>query len=523
MDIQNNADRKVISYLAKYWSKADLDVQLHYHMETSQEHFKARIVGAVEAFYHICGWNLHRSSRGCVFIDISMPSDDKQSQLRPSLAHLEDDDTDIFTHTHLEKYLDRHPQLTDLTITEYFTIYRVMEEMNIDDEQPEVPSHFTSTSDRRGYHRQEAVTHHPSTQSVYQKLVPINKTIDSSYDTHLEVNTTHLDTFSFFFSLELPVWRTVHYNQTDGESFFYQNINLYYPLLNTNYEALKQDRTWKAFFFDICDRTSFQMPADTLTDIKLRERQSIETASPAASNELTLQALLQMASAEQQAAYHSILDSNQTLFTVLGASGTGKSYLLSLLTLAFRQRGITTVVLAPTGVAAYSANGQTIQRFFGITNSHGVVNDVRLTDFFKSHKQVVFLIDEFSIITKDLCEKLSIHLSMTTGKKTPFGGITTVFFGNIGQLPPVNLATDGHITSSSLWSFATECELRKVQRQNVKYEQEFLEFLAKIRINKFDKSVKKFIEARKQRNESIPSSTLRLFTIRKHVNRYNDE
>ncbi|KAG1136913.1 hypothetical protein G6F37_011812 [Rhizopus arrhizus] len=58
MDIEINADRKVLSYFTKYLSKVDSDVHLHYHMETSQEHFKARMVGAVEAVYHICGWNL---------------------------------------------------------------------------------------------------------------------------------------------------------------------------------------------------------------------------------------------------------------------------------------------------------------------------------------------------------------------------------------------------------------------------------------------------------------------------------
>ncbi|KAG0733804.1 hypothetical protein G6F57_012926 [Rhizopus arrhizus] len=59
MDTQINADRKVLSYLAKYMSKADSDVHLHYHVETSQEHLKARMIGAVEAVYHICVWYLH--------------------------------------------------------------------------------------------------------------------------------------------------------------------------------------------------------------------------------------------------------------------------------------------------------------------------------------------------------------------------------------------------------------------------------------------------------------------------------
>ncbi|KAG1324552.1 hypothetical protein G6F63_012542 [Rhizopus arrhizus] len=52
-------NRKVLSYLAKYMSKADSDVHLHYHVETSQEHLKARMIGAVEAVYHICVWYLH--------------------------------------------------------------------------------------------------------------------------------------------------------------------------------------------------------------------------------------------------------------------------------------------------------------------------------------------------------------------------------------------------------------------------------------------------------------------------------
>ncbi|CEG83085.1 hypothetical protein RMATCC62417_17060 [Rhizopus microsporus] len=45
------------------------------------------------------------------------------------------------------------------------------------------------------------------------------------------------------------------------------------------------------------------------------------------------------------------------LYFVFGAAGTGKSFLLKALSAFFEQQGVKSVMLAPTGIASYTARG----------------------------------------------------------------------------------------------------------------------------------------------------------------------
>jgi hypothetical protein len=58
------------------------------------------------------------------------------------LEKLSANSTNIFTPTHTEKYLARHRQTHNLTMTEYFTVYRLSEEQDGDDEFLELGEEF---------------------------------------------------------------------------------------------------------------------------------------------------------------------------------------------------------------------------------------------------------------------------------------------------------------------------------------------------------------------------------------------
>lgn len=87
------------------------------------------------------------------------------------------------------------------------------------------------------------------------------------------------------------------------------------------------------------------------------------------------------------------------LHVISGAAGVGKSYVLNLMYLKYTLPGYNVVKLAPTGVAAYNIGGQTIHRFFGMSNKPGVFNAVRLDEYFRRHKKTILLIDECSMIS----------------------------------------------------------------------------------------------------------------------------
>ncbi|KAI9326530.1 hypothetical protein BD770DRAFT_416948 [Pilaira anomala] len=103
-------------------------------MQSQRDHIKARSVGAIEAAYFFCGWNKHINSLGIVFINTAAPHCKQRRNLRRHLHQLSSDSVDIFTKTHFDKYLDRHWQLSDLTLPEYYTLYRVSYAQNFDDE-----------------------------------------------------------------------------------------------------------------------------------------------------------------------------------------------------------------------------------------------------------------------------------------------------------------------------------------------------------------------------------------------------
>ena len=71
---------------------------------------------------------------------------------------------------------------------------------------------------------------------------------------------------------------------------------------------------------------------------------------------------------------------DQNLY-LTGKAGSGKTYFLKYLKKVCKKE---MVILAPTGVAAINAGGQTIHSFFGLAPSIYVPNDKRFSDFIKA-------------------------------------------------------------------------------------------------------------------------------------------
>ncbi|EIE78840.1 hypothetical protein RO3G_03545 [Rhizopus delemar RA 99-880] len=123
------------------------------------------------------------------------------------------------------------------------------------------------------------------------------------------------------------------------------------------------------------------------------------------------------------------LELNSTV-VVSGAAGTGKSYLLRMLERYYKLQNCKVFKLAPTGVAAHNISGQTIHRFFGLTNISSVPNFLVLNEYVKLYPKVVLLIDECSMVSAKLLESINDALVKTTQRTTIMGGIKTIFFGD---------------------------------------------------------------------------------------------
>jgi ATP-dependent DNA helicase PIF1 len=131
-----------------------------------------------------------------------------------------------------------------------------------------------------------------------------------------------------------------------------------------------------------------------------------------------------------------VMNSNARCIFITGRAGMGKSTLLTY----FIQKTLKkVVVLASTGVAALRVRGQTIHSFFGFPPRIITGEDIkamRNRELYETLDTVI--IDEVSMVRADLMDGIDQFLRINRNeRRSPFGGVQMIFFGDLFQLPPV--------------------------------------------------------------------------------------
>ncbi|XP_035709644.1 ATP-dependent DNA helicase PIF1-like [Folsomia candida] len=135
---------------------------------------------------------------------------------------------------------------------------------------------------------------------------------------------------------------------------------------------------------------------------------------------------------------------------ISGAGGTGKSFLISLMTnlICAKEDGpgpAGVLLAAPTGVAALNINGQTLHRTFQLAVESGSVPRYaplgaimlqRMRDKFRDVEWIIM--DEVSMISYELFRQVSQRLGECFDNTLPFGGKNVIVVGDLFQLEPVN-------------------------------------------------------------------------------------
>ena len=139
---------------------------------------------------------------------------------------------------------------------------------------------------------------------------------------------------------------------------------------------------------------------------------------------------------EQQLAYELVANTNSSFF-LTGRAGTGKTTFLHNVQKIVNKQFIT---LAPTGVAAILAGGDTIHSFFGLPmevctpGTCGKMNEARILTLL--HADTI-IIDEVSMVRCDVMDAIDYTMRKTLRNNIPFGGKQMIFVGDMFQLPPV--------------------------------------------------------------------------------------
>ncbi len=118
-----------------------------------------------------------------------------------------------------------------------------------------------------------------------------------------------------------------------------------------------------------------------------------------------------------------------------GRAGTGKTTMLRKFLASAGDRAI---VLAPTGVAAMNAGGQTIHSFFKFPPRLIEPADIKRLRSTRLIKAIdTLIIDEISMVRADMLDAIDRSLKLNRASKRPFGGVRMILSGDLHQLPPV--------------------------------------------------------------------------------------
>lgn len=230
---------------------------------------------------------------------------------------------------------------------------------------------------------------------------------------------------------------------------------------------------------------------------------------------------------EQIALYNTAMSGKSISYT--GSGGTGKSYITRVIIDSLQEKfGKSSVaVTASTGRAAFSIEGTTLHRFAGI--GLGKESEAALLKRASGRASrnrwmsaKVLIIDEISMITGELFDKLEYIARSIKGNSQPFGGIQLLLVGDLLQLPPVK--RDGSVLNVFQANSWSKCIISNICPKVIHRQKEvdFIRALAKIRIGVVDPEVLEFI-SRVSRKVEYPKGMypVNLYGIKSKTERHN--
>jgi hypothetical protein len=210
-----------------------------------------------------------------------------------------------------------------------------------------------------------------------------------------------------------------------------------------------------------------------------------------------------------------------------GKAGTGKTTFLKNLPLKTYKR---MVVVAPTGVAAINAGGQTIHSFFQLPfgpqlpenalppidshrNDMGGRTKSLAAQYQKLNKKKInlirsldlLIIDEISMVRADVLDAIDTVLRRVRRSQKPFGGLQLLMIGDVHQLAPVAKAEEWDVLSpyyDTPYFFGSQVlkkapyicvELEHIYRQ---HDNDFITLLNKVRNNHMDAECVRLLNSR---------------------------
>jgi len=233
---------------------------------------------------------------------------------------------------------------------------------------------------------------------------------------------------------------------------------------------------------------------------------------------------------EQKKAFK-LIDEKKNIFITSRGAGCGKTYLLNHIVQKYssihgpnKKIGIT----ASTGVAAVLISGMTLHSWAGIglgkPHIKSLVKNIKSNiNIYNRWKTTdILIIDEISLISPKLFDKLEEISRIIRKNDEPFGGIQLIISGDWLQLP--NIESHSYTFESKTWN---KCINNVVYLTEIKRQEnpEFQEVLNSIRIGRVTKKVKRLLRSRlnislENKFGIIPT---RLYALNVNVSKINNK
>jgi ATP-dependent DNA helicase PIF1 len=208
---------------------------------------------------------------------------------------------------------------------------------------------------------------------------------------------------------------------------------------------------------------------------------------------------------------------------VTGPAGTGKSFLIKRF-VAYGNEGVALTATTGTAAVLLGNGAKTLHSWAGIGLGNKPV-DVLVSEIRKfpplvnRWRQVkTLIIDESSMLTAELFEKIEQIARSVRFNNTFFGGIQLVLVGDFYQLPPVGSGTK-YCFESPLWQNIEVVQLNTIWRQT---DDVWKEMLNEIRIGKCSEQThSKLIERMIEPDRTQPIQPTKLYCRRLDVDAIN--
>lgn len=130
---------------------------------------------------------------------------------------------------------------------------------------------------------------------------------------------------------------------------------------------------------------------------------------------------------------------------IAGAAGTGKSFTLKEIVQWCKKNERSVAITSSTGISALAIGGRTVHSYLSIGLAKCSAYQLYLNTAMKKPEIIrklnslrLLIIDEVSMISAELLDKIYEYLQRVRKSQLPFGGLQIILCGDMCQLPPVN-------------------------------------------------------------------------------------